>query len=373
MKDNFKLLNNVNIDLDKYEDLNIDKDKLKKKMRGEISTRRKFKKSIIIAASVSIVGLGLIGAGIIEPSLADSIPVVKEIFEELNYKFKLGYIDYNDIQQVGVSCTSNGTTITIEEAISDGSNIFLTYSIQSDKKLPRDIIPDEYKTEGYDENKGDMMLYGDLKSRTKDIFIHESQNLGGYFKDEYNYIGVGVYEVNFKGMNIPEYINFEIDINSLGSVMTEYDDMIKGNWKFNLNIDTISNLKTIDINESKDGFKINNIIVSPYSIVADIEVPESFIPTNEEERKNVEKRIRIDINEIKDAYWFDITKDGVKHGNEYGYMNSKDGMVKLRPSIMLNTEEIKGTPKTLRVSFDNVKNGNDRKKVIFDIDLNNIK
>ena len=31
MKDNFKLLNNVDMDLDKYEDLNIDKDKLKKK------------------------------------------------------------------------------------------------------------------------------------------------------------------------------------------------------------------------------------------------------------------------------------------------------------------------------------------------------
>ena len=29
MKDNFKLLNNVDMDLDKYEDLNIDKLKLK--------------------------------------------------------------------------------------------------------------------------------------------------------------------------------------------------------------------------------------------------------------------------------------------------------------------------------------------------------
>ena len=27
MKDNFKLLNNIEMDLDKYEDLNIDKDK----------------------------------------------------------------------------------------------------------------------------------------------------------------------------------------------------------------------------------------------------------------------------------------------------------------------------------------------------------
>ena len=35
MKDNFKLLNNVDMDLDKYEDLNIDKDKLKKKWQNK--------------------------------------------------------------------------------------------------------------------------------------------------------------------------------------------------------------------------------------------------------------------------------------------------------------------------------------------------
>ena len=41
MKDNFKLLNNIEMDLDKYEDLNIDKDKLKKKMRTQIKTKNK--------------------------------------------------------------------------------------------------------------------------------------------------------------------------------------------------------------------------------------------------------------------------------------------------------------------------------------------
>lgn len=44
MKDNFKILNNVEMDLDKYEDLNIDKDKLKKKMRGQIKSKSKLKK-----------------------------------------------------------------------------------------------------------------------------------------------------------------------------------------------------------------------------------------------------------------------------------------------------------------------------------------
>ena len=59
MKDNFKLLNNIEMDLDKYEDLNIDKDKLKKKMRTQIKTKNKFKKNISVADSICIVGIGL--------------------------------------------------------------------------------------------------------------------------------------------------------------------------------------------------------------------------------------------------------------------------------------------------------------------------
>ena len=39
MKDNFEILNNVEMDLDKYVDLNIDKDKLRKKMRGQINQK----------------------------------------------------------------------------------------------------------------------------------------------------------------------------------------------------------------------------------------------------------------------------------------------------------------------------------------------
>lgn len=372
MKDNFEILNNVDIDLDKYEDLDIDKNKLKKQMREQIKSKSTFKKSLISVASICIVGIGVIGAGVVNPSLADSIPVIKNIFEEFNYKLNLGYIDYNDIQQVGASITSNGTTITIEEAISDGSNIFLTYSISSDKKLPRDIVPKEHQPKDYDENKGDIQLYGDVKSRTKGLSIHKSNHANGYYKDDYNFVGMTTYEIYTKNLEVPKSINFEINIDSLGSVMTEYDDMLNGNWKFNLNIDTMSSIQTIDVNQSKYGFKLNNISISPYSIVVDLEFPDSFIATKEEEKNKIEKRIRIDVNDVKDLYWHSITKEGVSHGNKYGYMTSKNNMVKLRPSIMLNTEELKDVAKTLKISFDNVNNGNDRKKVIFDIDLDDL-
>lgn len=72
--------------------------------------------------------------------------------------------------------------------------------------------------------------------------------------------------------------------------------MIKGNWKFNLNIDTKSNIKIIDINQTKDAFKINNISISPYSIVVDYEFKESFITTREEEKNNILKRVKMDLD-----------------------------------------------------------------------------
>ena len=81
MKDNFKLLNNIEMDLDKYEDLNIDKDKLKKKMRTQIKTKNKFKKNISVAASICIVGIGLSSVGVLNKSLAYNVPILGSMLQ----------------------------------------------------------------------------------------------------------------------------------------------------------------------------------------------------------------------------------------------------------------------------------------------------
>ncbi|HBY2626696.1 UNVERIFIED_CONTAM: hypothetical protein C3P01_16900 [Clostridioides difficile] len=58
MKDKFKILNEVDIDLDKYEDLNINKDKLKQSMRNKIKSKKKIGKRLTIAASIGVVSIG---------------------------------------------------------------------------------------------------------------------------------------------------------------------------------------------------------------------------------------------------------------------------------------------------------------------------
>ena len=133
MKDNFEILNNVDMDLDRYEDLNIDKDKLKKNMRSQIKTKSKLRKNISVAASICLIGRGLFVASVINPSLASGIPVIENIFEDLNETFCLNTSYSTYAQGIGQTQTKNGVTVSIEEAVSDGHNLYLTYKIKSQK------------------------------------------------------------------------------------------------------------------------------------------------------------------------------------------------------------------------------------------------
>lgn len=280
MKDNFKLLNNVDIDLDKYQDLNVDKDKLKEKMRGQIKSKSKFKKNIAVASSACIVGIGLIGAGIINPSLANGIPIIENIFEDLNETLSIERLYTKYAQGIGQMQTVNGTTVSIEEAVSDGHNLYLTYKIESEEKLPRG----EYKP--YGENSGDLMLYKNMKIDNGGSLIGGT-SLVGYYRDDYTFVGMESYQIEFKGKEAPRNFNVKIKIDNIGNVDSDIGDMIKGPFKFALNIDSKADLDLIKVNESKNGYKVKNIEVSPYSINVNIEFPKDFVSDKEDIVKEV--------------------------------------------------------------------------------------
>lgn len=280
MKDNFKLLNNVDIDLDKYQDLNVDKDKLKEKMRGQIKSKSKFKKNIAVASSACIVGIGLIGAGIINPSLANGIPIIENIFEDLNETLSIDRVYTKYAQGIGQTQTVNGTTVSIEEAVSDGHNLYLTYKIESEEKLPRG----EYKP--YGENSGDLMMYENMKIDNGGSLMGGT-SLVGYYRDDYTFVGMKSYQIKFKGKEAPRNFNVKIKIDNIGDVDSDIGDMIKGPFKFALNIDSKADLDLIEVNESKNGYKVKNIEVSPYSINVNIEFPKDFVSDKEDIVKEV--------------------------------------------------------------------------------------
>lgn len=281
MKDNFELLNNVEMNLDKYEDLNIDKDKLKKKMRAQIKTKSKLKKNISVVASVCLVGGGLMVAGMINPSLAKVIPVIENIFEDLNETFGLNTTYSSYAQGIGQTQTKNGITVSIEEAVSDGHNLYLTYKIKSEEKLPR---YDEYRP--YGGNSGDFVMYNELKIDNDGSWV-KGTTLEGYYKDEYTFVGMESYQIEFKGKEAPSNFNMKIKINEIGGVFANIDDMIKGPFKFSLDIDNNVDSQVIQINKSQDGYKVRTIEVSPYGISVNVEFPKDYISNKEEILKEV--------------------------------------------------------------------------------------
>lgn len=323
MKDNFEILNNVEMDLDKYEDLNIDKDKLKKKMRGQIKSKSKLKKNITKVAGIFIVGGGLVVAGIINPSLANKIPVIENIFEDLNETFGLDTVDSRYAQGIGQTQTKNGVTVSIEEAVSDGHNLYLTYKIKSEEKLPR---YDEYRP--YGRNSGEFAIYSDIKI-DKDGSWVTGTGLTGYYKDEYTFVGMESYQLEFKGKEAPSNFNVKIKINHIGGVFANIEEMIKGPFKFSLNIDSKVDKEVIAVNKSQDGYKVRTIEVSPYGINVNVEFPKNYVS----DREDILKEVNL---------YDDKGKQVASHGYSYDIIKSNETRVEnntVYDTILFNYKE----------------------------------
>lgn len=323
MKDNFEILNNVEMDLDKYEDLNIDKDKLKKKMRGQIKSKSKLKKNITKVAGIFIVGGGLVVAGIINPSLANKIPVIENIFEDLNETFGLDTVDSRYAQGIGQTQTKNGVTVSIEEAVSDGHNLYLTYKIKSEEKLPR---YDEYRP--YGGNSGEFAIYSDIKI-DKDGSWVTGTGLTGYYKDEYTFVGMESYQLEFKGKEAPSNFNVKIKINHIGGVFANIEEMIKGPFKFSLNIDSKVDKEVIAVNKLQDGYKVRTIEVSPYGINVNVEFPKDYVS----DREDILKEVNL---------YDDKGKQVASHGYSYDIIKSNETRVEnntVYDTILFNYKE----------------------------------
>ena len=132
MKDNFKLLNNIEMDLDKYEDLNIDKDKLKKKMRTQIKTKNKFKKNISVAASICIVGIGLSSVGVLNKSLAYNVPILGSMLQMIQNSLNNNDNLLDSYTEVNKSFSKDGLTVKIDKVVYSKNQIFMELELKTD-------------------------------------------------------------------------------------------------------------------------------------------------------------------------------------------------------------------------------------------------
>lgn len=290
-----KNLNNIEIpkNIDEFIDKGIERI-----IKEQKETRNKRKKIISGLAAGLTIAITLF---ITNPAFAEDVPVLREIFKffEIN-KEDNPMLHKNNLSQhtteLGITTEDKGIKITTEEVVYDGEYVYISYKVESERVFP-------YKTKTYLVNDNGVEKY-----ETKDIDfmwleqkaiindskqeLYSSNHLGGMIVDDNTFIGIVKYQVpNLDDGTKPESfeVNINIDYVCFPREKDDKDNMIfyednkfkvDGNWSFNIPVALDKSLeKVIEVNEVKEGFKLESIIINQFYIKAKI------IPLKEENQK----------------------------------------------------------------------------------------
>ncbi|PFS15943.1 anti-sigma factor [Bacillus cereus] len=251
MKDIYELLNDIDIDekeLEEIEASEIEKEKVKRNVKQSIRTKKKMKtwKKGVAAASI-LVGLSVATLGIRFPTYAGGLPIVGDIFRFLDNGRTGLYENYKEFStELNMTRESNGVKVTINDVISDGRTLSITYSLESEQDLGDDPI-----------------ILGGL-----DIMdAHGSSGSGKMTKvTEKKY--VGMVTTTHHDSNKKDKVNFRWNIE--GIEMPDRKKSIQGNWNFALTVKSMdSKERTIGGSSEKEGIKANmeKVAMSPVSFI----------------------------------------------------------------------------------------------------------
>ncbi len=275
MKDNFEIFNNVDMDLDKYEDLNIDKDKLKQKMRTKIKVKNKFKKNIVVAASAFVVGTGLICFGILNPSLADNIPIVGSMLQMI--EDSLNGNDLSDsYTQVNKSFSKDGLTVKVDKLVYSKNQIFMDLELKTDVPFKESKYAKTIVYDPRDEFADSL----ELQAKDWEFWINNKKIQGYSFHsprfhyiDEYTLKGTLLMDFKSPIDKSNEYDTFKMVFN-LEAV--DYDrenndykhiEDIDGPWSLEFVVKSnVSKTKTIRPKVTQDGITVEEIVLSQTSL-----------------------------------------------------------------------------------------------------------
>ncbi|OOM14605.1 DUF4179 domain-containing protein [Clostridium saccharobutylicum] len=331
MKDIYEILNDVDIEDDAIEVMNvsdIEKAKVKKYLRESINKNRVWKKRGI-AAFLCCSLIGSTGAlGVAYPSYAAEIPIVGDIFRFIDNGRTGAYDKYKEYAEVvGTTQESNGIKVTIKEAIFDGRTLTYTYEIISDKDL------------------GDNPFFNMNGPRItiKNYNGGSGGNSGVKKVAQNTYVGQETVILNEER----KAISFELNFTDIGDMSSENSEEIKGNWKFEINLKALDNVKQL-INKTteKDGVRLNmeNISKTPvtftlnYSQEVSKELQEKYfivdIPIEEvrDDLGNVYKTTSISTNEGSEGRY------AGKSISNFGKLNPNATKLIITPKVHLSND-----------------------------------
>lgn len=260
--------------MSKFDDIkipsNIDEVTKNAIKRGiDYNKRRKYKELGIASITILAIGTGIIGVGIMNPSIADSIPIIKNI---LNYfydnKESLYESDKKDLEKTGVDLNltveDKGIEFTINSISVDDNYITIFHTVKTDKNIKE--IDKSYK-EAYFANPIEKLYIGG-----KDVIE------GEIIEQEATYVSdnelKGMRKIDVSNIEIPNNTEIELRIDEIfgtkgnWSIFTKVDKSraIEETYNYDINKDFIVNStydydgKKVDVNHN---INIEKVIISP--------------------------------------------------------------------------------------------------------------
>ena len=217
----------LNTDIDEIPDAavtNLEKKQMKQRLTGQ---KKKSAWLIKTAIAVAVVISTAATAVVAFPSIASQIPVLQDIVSYFEDE-ELIFSHFSEVAQpLDMTQTSNDSTITLEEAVYDGTSVSISFALQT----TADLGESPYST-GMIEAKG-ANGYGAGISMTK--------------VDDTRYAGVITMSPDFNN-SPPKSLSLVWEpVEFLDAI--NFDNKITGDWKFNFKLRALA-AETFNVNEA---------------------------------------------------------------------------------------------------------------------------
>ncbi|WP_107951151.1 DUF4179 domain-containing protein [Lysinibacillus parviboronicapiens] len=180
-----------------------------KKAKAE-QQKRRFKNPFVAAAM--ILGLTTTSVAFAFPSLASQIPFMDNVISFFNDEER----DYKDFEtfstDIGLAQTSNGTTVMIDNAVYDGTNITISFALETEQEIEQEI-------EISAMNRFDVVDAIGMGGSEKITKISDNR-----------YVGLASFTPHFKDEGYPETVEITWSPEAFNS--TSNDSVVEGDWSF---------------------------------------------------------------------------------------------------------------------------------------------
>ena len=237
--------------------------------------KSKVQRNIIVGVTSVAASFALIlGMCVYKPSIVDGVPVLSSLVDQIHYAIQNKELLKDNIEQVNKSCTSDGLNITVDNAMYDSNNILLDFTIESEKP---------FKESKYNGAINDLNGYETLSMYYPNFKINDKKHTAYSFEmpkvkfiDENTLKCSVVFEFGAISKIKDDILDFEMDF-KLSSGDINQEKIYDGEWSFNFPIKSNKeDTKYVNINESKNGVTLNEVLVSPTAVTIEAKVSNEY-------------------------------------------------------------------------------------------------